>query len=346
MATLCRIGDSGDAVFELQSRLEEAGFSCSADPPGKFGPATEQALRAFQRSRNLRVDGVCGPQSWSALIEAGFRLGDRLIYLTRPMQRGEDVAQLQRLLGSLGFDTGRVDGIFGPETEAALVQFQRNSGLVADGICGSATCAELARLASRGGGPSLMAEIKERESLRSSPRTLAGRRTSISWESSLARVASLLASRLREAGALVVEIEEPDPSQQASRANAEAVDVHLFLEAGSGACLRCAAYYAGYSYESAGGKRLAELLIRHLASLGPPTRLRWNETAISADPDEVHRLAHSDEIHGMSLPILRETRMTAVVLTIAREAVEAVGEAMVAQAVGAAFTDWASQEWD
>ena len=44
------------------------------------------------------------------------------------MLRGDDVAELQQDLGALGFDAGRVDGIFGPRTKDALEQFQRNIG--------------------------------------------------------------------------------------------------------------------------------------------------------------------------------------------------------------------------
>ena len=77
-------------------------------------------MRAFQDARGLRVDGICGPETWGALVESGYRLGDRLLYLRRPMLRGDDVAELQRRLNGLGFDAGREDGILGPETEAAL----------------------------------------------------------------------------------------------------------------------------------------------------------------------------------------------------------------------------------
>ena len=78
-------------------------------------------MRPFQEHRGLRSDGVCGPQTWSALVEAGRVLGDRLLYYRNPMLRGDDVATLQRQLGALGFDAGRVDGIFGsaPTTRCA-----------------------------------------------------------------------------------------------------------------------------------------------------------------------------------------------------------------------------------
>ena len=92
-------------------------------------PARAAAVEAFQHRRGLRVDGVCGAQTWWALVEAGFRLGDRFLYHRQPMMRGDDVAELQRRLSALGFDTGRVDGIFGDLTSRALAEFQRNLGL-------------------------------------------------------------------------------------------------------------------------------------------------------------------------------------------------------------------------
>ena len=122
------------------------GHRWAPDRPGAFGPGTGAAVAAFQQAAGLDVDGGCDAATWSALVEAGYRLGDRLLYLRSPMIRGDDVADLQRRLGALGFDAGRVDGIFGPDTDRALGDFQRNSGLVSDGICGPDTVAALARL--------------------------------------------------------------------------------------------------------------------------------------------------------------------------------------------------------
>ncbi len=92
------------------------------------------------------------------------------------MQRGDDVAELQRRLGLLGFDAGRVDGIFGPRTDRALTDFQRNGGLITDSICGPSTLAALARLGDVGGdrgtpgGRASISAVRERERHRHRPR--------------------------------------------------------------------------------------------------------------------------------------------------------------------------------
>ncbi len=106
-------GEKGEAVADLQRRLALVDLPTAPDPDGIFGAGTKAAVEGFQYRRGLRVDGVCGPQTWAALVEAGLRLGDRFLYLRRPMLRGDDVADLQRRLSALGFDSGRVDGIFG-----------------------------------------------------------------------------------------------------------------------------------------------------------------------------------------------------------------------------------------
>lgn len=65
--TLLRNGDSGAEVRRLQEALAEAGFAPRGGADGRFGPATDQALRAFQRSVDLVADGIAGPKTWEAL---------------------------------------------------------------------------------------------------------------------------------------------------------------------------------------------------------------------------------------------------------------------------------------
>jgi len=58
--------------------------------------------------------------------------------LTRGM-RGPQVAAVQQRLRQLGYDPGPVDGIFGPRTEESVRRFQRDRGLVPDGVVGEET---------------------------------------------------------------------------------------------------------------------------------------------------------------------------------------------------------------
>lgn len=64
----------------------------------------------------------------------------RLLKLTKPYMRGDDVRELQRALKEKGFDPGQTDGVFGKKTERAVKRFQKSCGLKADGIAGKQTC--------------------------------------------------------------------------------------------------------------------------------------------------------------------------------------------------------------
>ena len=170
-----RSGDSGTAVRDIQDRLGALGYACTGDPRSEFGEATLASVKAFQRRRGLPADGIVGPETWRAIYEAGFRLGDRLLYHRRPMLRGDDVAELQRRLNSLGFDAGKVDGIFGPLALGSLLDFQQNRRMAEDGIAGPRTLAEL-HLVARATQKTGREAIREREWLRGLPHSVVGAR--------------------------------------------------------------------------------------------------------------------------------------------------------------------------
>ena len=210
------------------------------------------------------------------------------------MLRGDDVADLQRRLGALGFDAGRVDGIFGERSERALNDFQRNAGLTVDGICGPATVRALEQLGRRG-LEEPVAAVRERDALRRRPPTLDGRGVVVAESGGLGALTRELEWTMTAAGAVVTVVHHPDGSEQAAAANAVGADVLLALvvDAYTEGCT--SAFYAAHGWESPGGRQLAELT----QSIVP--------AAVGVKDGGVH---------GMSLPVLRESRMPAVLVEI------------------------------
>ena len=316
----------GEAVRDLQRRLLHAGIDCGADPAGVFGPATEVAVRRFQDRRALPVDGQCGPITWGALVEAGYRLGDRLLYLRTPMLRGDDVADLQRRLNELGFDVGRVDGILGPDTERAVKDFQRNTALNCDGVVGPDTRAALHRLGSHAGQATQsggVAAVRERERLRCAPPTLAGRRIALGDTGGMDVLIEALGRTLRGRGARVLALEHPDPSAHAAEANLAGVEVYLGLATADGDPGRPATatvgYYATRGYESPGGRRLAELIAGRLLPL---------------------LAGGTCTVQGTTVPVVRETRMPAVLCRLSPPQVVVQRAGDLARALAAALAAW------
>ena len=140
-----QIGDSGHAVRELQTLLSFWGYLSHSQIDSVFGPQTQNAVMAFQRDQGLAVDGIVGPSTWDALLDE-----DVIITppppppsINRPIlrigARGDAVRELQTLLTSWGYRLGSIDGIFGPQTQNAVLAFQRDHGLSADGIVGPIT---------------------------------------------------------------------------------------------------------------------------------------------------------------------------------------------------------------
>lgn len=308
------IGSKGPKVADLHERLSKLGYEIDGAEleASTFGPSTEKAVRRFQQTAGLLVDGIVGPQTWDALLAHGFRLGDRLLYYREPMIRGSDVMELQSRLNALGFDCGRADGVFGPRTESALRQFQAQAGVLADGVFGPESLAALRTLGPRGelrlpGSPSetfpvdhglahakIFVDTPSPSEHRYSPAT----------DSEVSRVACSIARclgrQLKARGTRVVLSQTRELLTQRDRAavaNEWGADAVLSLSlnwheepaAHGTACY----YYAGDAGYSAAGKRLASLCQRELVQSLGTTDLR---------------------IHGRAWDILRLTQAPAVVV--------------------------------
>ena len=178
---LARLGYRGPVVRDLRERLAAVGVIADGRPDADragadvFDEDLDAAVRSFQQERGLLVDGIVGPWTFAALEAARWRLGDRLLQHTPGhLVRGDDVTELQERLFGLGFHPGRVDGLFGPDTEAAVRAFQRGVGLDADGQVGPSTLRAFAdlRRSVAGGSP---VTLRETEQVRRSGHSLAGR---------------------------------------------------------------------------------------------------------------------------------------------------------------------------
>ena len=138
-----RMGDSGSAVKDLQTKLKKLGYY-DGTVDSTFGSGTYAAVRAFQKKYNLTADGVAGSETLKKLDSAyknansdkdddSLRMGDS----------GSAVKDLQTKLKKLGYYDGTVDSTFGSGTYAAVKAFQKKYNLTADGVAGSETLKKL-----------------------------------------------------------------------------------------------------------------------------------------------------------------------------------------------------------
>ena len=136
-----RMGDSGSAVKDLQTKLKKLGFY-NASIDGDYGDTTVAAVKAFQKKYNLTADGVAGSETLKKL-DTAYKNADSNTSTDDDSLRkgatGTAVKTLQTNLKKLGFYTAYVDGSFGSTTESAVKAFQKKYGLTADGVAGSAT---------------------------------------------------------------------------------------------------------------------------------------------------------------------------------------------------------------
>ncbi len=314
---LLRLGNESAAVADVRRILAGLGLLANTDPQlvARFDSATELAVRHFQQQRGISVDGVVNAETYSALNAARWRLGDRVLghNATSPLI-GDDVTALQVQLLEMGFDVARADGVFGGRTDAGLRAFQRDYGLVPDGVCGPATLRALKQLARRvvGGRPQL---LREQAAVSAAGPNLLGKRivldpghggadeggryesiteADLTWD-----FATRLEGRLSALGVSSWLTRGPNTGasdeQRAHFANEIGADLLLSLHVDSYRSPRAeglASYhYSGDASSSTIGERLAELAQREIVA----------RTGIL-----------DARVHGKTWSILRLTRMPAV----------------------------------
>ncbi|TMW73394.1 peptidoglycan-binding protein [Alteribacter natronophilus] len=122
---LLKQGVENEETAYLQELLNKRGYIEEVN--GVFDKTTAEAVKAFQGDASIKVDGVAGPQTLGALQV--LRQGDR----------GDAVLALQEDLKQLGYYNGKLDGVFGPVTHRSITDFQREQGILTDGLAGPQT---------------------------------------------------------------------------------------------------------------------------------------------------------------------------------------------------------------
>ena len=164
--TTISLGDKGHLVLELQFILNAIAPYYDEIPSviadNVFGPGTKDAVIEFQKAFGLTPDGVVGPVTWRKLYEVYHGIYDNIEipqppepppgqtgppypgYLLREGSTGDSVRLMQSYLNTIraaypNIPQLGVDGIFGPQTRAAVIAFQRQFMLAPDGIIGPVT---------------------------------------------------------------------------------------------------------------------------------------------------------------------------------------------------------------
>lgn len=146
----------GIETVDIQLALSDRGYY-TGTVDGLYGAETEAAVLAFQQDEGLFVDGVVGEDTLTRLelIEPEPLVDDSSAEPVEPNVDLVDdqaptvdvgasaIANVQLVLADLGYYRGAIDGIVGGETQAAILAFQRDRGLVVDGVIGSETLVAL-----------------------------------------------------------------------------------------------------------------------------------------------------------------------------------------------------------
>jgi peptidoglycan hydrolase-like protein with peptidoglycan-binding domain len=125
-----------ETMIQAQRQLKALGFD-PGTTDGDFGPQTEAALREYQRAYRLPPTGKLDEATLRSLLPEQFQASPA------PLSNREVMVQAQRQLKALGFNPGTTDGNFGPQTEAALREYQRAYRLPQTGQLDEATLRSL-----------------------------------------------------------------------------------------------------------------------------------------------------------------------------------------------------------
>jgi peptidoglycan hydrolase-like protein with peptidoglycan-binding domain len=143
--SILRRNSQGQAVIELQNRLQELGCY-DGSITGFFGEQTEAAVIRCQQRAGITADGVVGAATSSAFGLSGTPVNSGTSQYGAPLQlgdRGSGVRELQTRLRDRGYYYGQIDGVFGTDTQTAVLQLQRDINRPLSGVADASVYAAL-----------------------------------------------------------------------------------------------------------------------------------------------------------------------------------------------------------
>jgi N-acetylmuramoyl-L-alanine amidase len=329
------LGESGDRVLQITDYLSR--LSLLKEPSDHFDESVCQAVKAFQQNRGLIVTGIVDAITLRSLEEARWKLGDRTLHTATPFMRGDDVAHLQSQLSEMGFNCGRVDGIFGAVTESAIKEFQKSVGVKVDGRCGPATIISLMRLKKivSGGTP-----VALREEARRADRgpALAEKVVVIDPASTpdILDLADRLEGRLIALGVSVFvtasSASDPQEHDRIEIANSASADLIISLQQDrypNKSAHGVATYYYGsdsHGIHSIAGERFATLVQREICARTDLLNCRthaktWDFLRLTKAPAvriDLGYATHPGDAKRLADPDFRETVVEALMIAIQR----------------------------
>lgn len=302
------LGSKSPAVSEVADRLQRIGHLPEQYTPKEtFDEELAAAVRHFQQEQGLLVSGLVDDETYRRLEEARWQLGDRVLFFkSGKLMAGEDVVALQHKLQQLGFQPGKIDGLFGRNTESALKEFQKSVGLDTDGISGPSVYrafTQLTRTVTGGDPARLRADLSHEHFSGVAARAIVLDCQPSDANDPCLEIIARTEGRLAALGSTVVVasgLSASTSAEKAALANRVSADAYLHLAQTSYRSPKahgCACFYfqGRPGSTSIRGRRLAGLLQDEITSA---TELL------------------NDRTHGKSWDLLRRTSMPAVQIEI------------------------------
>lgn len=303
---------------------------------------TPEEICSFQQERGLNVTGILDVATERALEDARWKLGDRSLYLqSSSLMHGDDVASLQLRLTEMGFNCGRVDGIYGLRTESAIKEFQKSVGAKVDGRCGPETIVGLIRLIKivSGGAPT---QLRESANVRTRGPALANKvivldpGNNLGEEEVVYDIAVRIEGRLLALGASVFltrgQKNSPSENERITFSNMNPTDLFISLHterSENPLANGVATYFYGndaHGVHSVIGERFASLLQREITARTSLLNCRthpktWDLLRLTQAPSvrvDCGYLSNSNDAKNLATPEFRDAIAESFIIAIQR----------------------------